>query len=193
MNRLFLLLLIFFLTCGLVSAQDEKREPAPEMPRPQFGPELAKLSPFAGDFTTETKVEPNPATPKGETAKGRSKIKWFLDSAFLVIEEAIDFSIFGSYRGMGLMTYDKAEKQYFLSMFNNFGDHPSYKGNFAGDTLILEGQIPFEGGAFTQQVVWLPEGKKLKLWVRNNMGQGWIPVIEQTYMPIGKSSKNNKK
>lgn len=119
------------------------------------------------------------------------KIKWALDSMFLLFEEAIDFAIFGQYRGMGLLTYDRTVKEYHLGMHNNFGDQPSYKGNFAGDTLILEGQIPFEGGSFTQQVMWLWDGNNVKLWVWNNMGQGWVPVIEQTYKT--KTSKENRK
>jgi len=162
------------------------------MPKPKAPPELVKLSFLAGEFTTETKIFPNPVAPNGENAKGTSITKWVLDSMFLLFEEAIDFPIFGKYRGMGLLTYDKTAKSYYLGMHNNFGDHPSYKGNFAGDTLILEGQIPFPGGTFLQQVMWLQEGGNVKLWVRNDLGKGWVPVIEQTYFLASKNAKEKK-
>jgi len=185
--------LVFALSYGSVYAQNEKPEPAPARPKPKVAPELAKLSFLVGEFTTDTKIHPNPVAPEGEAALGTLKTKWALDSMFLLLEEVIDFPLFGTYRGMGLLTYDRVGKQYYLGMHNNFGDHPSYKGNFVGDTLILEGQIPFEGGSFTQHVMWLWDGNNIKLWVRNNMGEGFVPVIEQTYLPAAKTSKENRK
>lgn len=177
----------------LLSAQEQKKEAPAGMPKPKVAPELVRLSFLAGEFTTDAKIHPNPVAPNGEAARGTLKSKWALDSMFLMFEEAVDFPAFGKYRGMGLLTYDKTAKEYYLGMHNNFGDHPSYKGNFVGDTLILEGQIPFPGGAFTQQVMWLSEGSQVKLWVRNNLGKGWVPVIEQTYLPVSKNSKENRK
>jgi hypothetical protein len=192
-RTLYLLPLLGALFFSVASAQEKKTDSLPPMPKPKASPELLKLSFLAGEFTTETKIHPNPVAPQGENANGTLKSKWVLDSMFLQFEEAIDFPIFGRYRGMGLLTYDKNAKQYYLGMHNNFGDHPSYKGNYAGDTLVLEGQIPFPGGIFTQQVMWLQEGGNVKLWVRNNMGQGWVPVIEQTYRPVAKNGKENRK
>jgi hypothetical protein len=178
---------------GTLFAQERKPEQAPAMPKPAFGPELAKLSLLVGEFNTEMTIQLNPMAPKGSTGKGHSKMKWALDSMYIAIEEASENPFFGNYKGMGFLTYDKTEKKYFLAMFNNFGDHPSYKGNFAGDTLVLEGEIPLPQGSFKQQVRWYPERKMVKLQVLNDIGQGFTPVIEQTYLPVEKSSKSTKK
>ncbi|HXF49241.1 MAG TPA: DUF1579 family protein [Verrucomicrobiae bacterium] len=189
MKRTVYFLLVSVAFFSLSSAQEQKTDSLPPMAAPKVPPELLKLSFLAGEFVTDTKIFPNPVAPNGENATGSLKSRWILDSMFLQFEEAIDFPIFGKYRGMGLLTYDKNAKQYYLGMHNNFGDHPSYKGNYTGDTLILEGQIPFPGGTFQQQVMWRREGDNVKLWVRNNMGQGWMPVIEQTYRPAKKNGR----
>ncbi len=193
MKKIVLLLAALLLTIALSQAQEQKQEQAPAMPRPKFGPELAKLSFLVGDFTTETAIQPNPMMPNGSTGKGRSTLKWGLDSMFLIIEETSQSALLGNYKGQGLLTYDRQEKQYVLSMFNNFGDHPVYKGDFNGDTLVLETDVPIPGGSFKQKLMWYRDKKNVRLQIMNNMGTGFMPVIEQTYTPAAEYPQQKPK
>ncbi|MGE5692656.1 MAG: hypothetical protein ACM3YF_02640 [Candidatus Zixiibacteriota bacterium] len=183
--------LMFGLFFTLLSAQEQKKEPAPTMPRPKIGPELVKLSFLAGDFTTETAIPANPAMPEGAKGEGWAKNRWSLDSMFIFIEENSQNSLLGNYKGQGFLTFDRQEKQYVLSMFNNFGDHPVYKGDFKGDTLVLETLVPMPGGSFTQRLCWYSDGKNVKLQIFNEMGKGAVLAIDQTYKPS--SSNTNSK
>ena len=60
---------------------------------------------------------------------------------FLSIENENNNSLLGHYKGHGMLGYDAQMHQYVLSMFNNFGDHPTYHGNFDGDTLVLQTKV----------------------------------------------------
>jgi hypothetical protein len=110
---------------------------------------------------------------------------------FIFVDETSQNSLMGSYKGQGFLTYDWHEKKYILSMFNNFGDHPVYKGDFKGDTLVLEMLVPMPGGSFTQRLFWHPDGQNVRLQVFNDMGKGPVLAIDQTYKPS--SSNTNSK
>jgi hypothetical protein len=85
----------------------------------------------------------------------------------------------GAYKGYGLLGYDPHDRQYVLSMYNNFGDHPQYRGSFSGDTLVLSARIPAPGKAFDQQVRWYADGENVGLDVLNDTGEGFAPVMTQ--------------
>ena len=99
---------------------------------------------------------------------------------FLVIDEESTNPLLGGYKGLGLLGYDAAERRYVLSMFNNFGDHPEYRGDFAGDTLVLTTKVHNPGGSFDQKLLWYSEGGKVLLRVLNDMGHGFVPAVEET-------------
>ena len=99
----------------------------------------------------------------------------------------------GNYKGQGFLTYDRQEKQYVLSMFNNFGDHPIYKGNFNGDTLVLGTDIAFPGGSFKQKLLWYRDNTNVMLQVLNDMGTGFMPVVAQTYTPASTHTNSKTK
>ena len=191
--KILVFVLTFSLLFSVLFAQEQKKEPTPTMPRPKIGPELVKLSFLAGDFTTETTLPANPAMPEGAKGTGWAKNDWSLDSMFLAIEENSENSLLGYYKGRGFLTFDRQEKKYVLSMFNNFGDHPVYKGQFAGDTLLLEMLVPMPGGSFTQRLFWYPEGKNVKLQIFNDMGKGPVLAIDQTYMPASSTATSKTK
>jgi len=73
-------------------------------------------------------------------------------------------------------------------MFNNFGDHPVYNGSFAGDTLVLETKVPLPGRSFDQRLLWYKDGGAIKLKVLNNSGKGFNLVLEQTAIPVSKTT-----
>ena len=88
-----------------------------------------------------------------------------------------------------MLGFDAPSKQVVLSMFNNYGDHPSYKGGFVGDTLVLITTVPMPGRSFDQKLVWYKDGGGLKLKVLNDMGKGFVPVLEQTATPVSPERK----
>ncbi len=127
--------------------------------------------------------------PKGATGKGTSVITWALDSVFLSIEEQSLNSLFGQYKGHGMLGFDSQLHQYVLSMFNNFGDHPTYHGNFSGDTLVLQTKVPAPRGSFDQKLLWYKDGEAVKLRVLNDLGKGFVLVVDQTATPVAQRTK----
>ena len=156
---------------------------------PGFGAERARVEFLVGTFATETYFPPLPSMPKGVTGKGTSVITWALDSMFLSIDDQSFNSLFGHYKAHGILGFDSQTHQFVLSMFNNFGDHPTYHGNFVGDTLILQTKVPAPRGSFDQQLHWYKEGEAVKLRVLNDYGKGLVPVLEQTATPVSQETK----
>ena len=138
-----------------------------------------RLAFLVGSFVTEAHVLPGGVIKKESVGKGTSEISWVLDSMFLYIDERSVNPAFGAYKGIGMLGFDPHEKQYVLSMYNNFGDHPQYRGSFAGDTLILSAKIPAPGKSFDQQVRWYPDGETVHLDVLNDAGTGFAPILKQ--------------
>ncbi len=159
------------------------------LPKPAFGTERAKLEFLVGSFVTETIIPPVPSAPKGAIGKGTSVITWALDSMFLSIDEQSINPVFGHYKGHGLLGFDSQTHQFFLSMFNNFGDRLSYQGDFVGDTLVLAAKVPMPGNPFDQKLLWYKEGESVKLRVLNDLGKGFELALEQTATPVSHRGK----
>ncbi|HUI66048.1 MAG TPA: DUF1579 family protein [Bacteroidota bacterium] len=176
-----------------VAQQKKSDQPAP-MRRTGPSSEQAKLSFLVGTYATETKVHLGPTSSKDALGKGTSAIRWGLDSMVIFVEEQSVNPVLGNYKGFGILGYDRSASQYALSMYNNFGDHPQYRGAFSGDTLVLSCRVPSPGGAFDQKILWYKDGATLRLQVLNDMGTGFVPVVDQFSMPVespGKSPRDN--
>ena len=173
-------------------AQEQKAPEGMTRPMPKFGPELAKLSFLAGNFSTENVAYPSPMS-KGGSGKGRNMNRWELDSLFLVFNYEGEIAGLGSYKGKGLFSYDGKDSKYKCWWFDSFGSNVFYQGNFIGDTLVLEGEIPLPQGSLKEKIMWHPEGKKVKFRMVWDMGQGPMPVMEETATPSGMAGKNGKK
>lgn len=182
-NRMILLMEFAVLTSLLIVGQTAAQQTG------AVDSARAKLQFLAGSFTTATMMPPGPSIPKGASGKGASVIAWTLDSMFLSIDEQSTNSLFGRYQGHGMLGFDAPTHQYVLSMFNNFGDHPSYKGSFVGDTLVLLTKVPMPPRPFDQKVVWYKEGDGVKMRVLNDMGKGFALVLEQTATPAEKKTE----
>lgn len=148
-----------------------------------------KLQFLTGSFATETIIPESPSAPKGATGKGTSVIAWALDSMFLLIDEQSMSSLFGQYKGHGMLGFDLPTHQFVLSMFNNFGDRPTYRGSFAGDTLVLQTKVPSPQGSFDQKLLWYKDGEAVKLKVLNDLGKGFVLVLEQTAIPVAQRTR----
>jgi hypothetical protein len=162
------------------SSTVQKQSPATQRARVEF---------LAGTFATATNMPPPPSMSKGATGKGTSVISWTLDSMFLSIDEQSVNSLFGHYKGYGMLGFDAQTGQFVLSMFNNFGDHPIYHGNFIGDTLTLQTNVPAPKGTFDQKLLWYKDGDTVKMRVLNDFGKGYFPVLEQTATPVSQRTK----
>jgi hypothetical protein len=134
-------------------------------------------------------MPPGPSMPKGATGKGSSVITWALDSMVLLIDEQSLNSLFGQYKGHGVLGFDRPTHQYVLTMFNNFGDHPTYQGTFVGDTLMLETRVAIPGHPFNQKLVWYKDGNDVRLKVMNDYGSGFVLVVDQTAVPLVRTTK----
>jgi len=184
---------VIFVVCVLnicsAFAQEKQTPAPPSMKRPEPGPERVRLSFLVGNFTTETRMPPGPMMKNGAIGTGTSVISWGLDSMVLTVDEQSINPVLGNYKGYGMLGYDPQEKQYVLSMFNNFGDHPQYRGSFIGDTLVLATKVPMPGRSFDQQLRWFREGALVRLHILNDFGQGPKLVIDQTATPSSAAPK----
>jgi hypothetical protein len=141
---------------------------------------------LVGTFSTTTAIPANPALPNGASGAGTTTVSWTLDSTYLAIDDQSVNPLFGTYRAHGMLGFDSPTGQFFLSMYNNFGDHPSYHGAFSGDTLAFEAAIPSPRGTFTQRVIWFKEGETVRMRVTNDRGKGPQLTLDQTATPTGK-------
>jgi hypothetical protein len=182
-------LLTMVLIVGHAVGQKQANSRDSLLQKPAVNTERAKLQFLVGSFATETNIPAGPTAPKSATGKGTSVISWALDSMFLLIDEQSINSLFGHYKGHGVLGFDSQTHQFVLSMFNNFGDRPSYKGNFVGDTLVLETKVPMPGRSFDQRLVWYKDGESVTLRVLNDLGKGYVLVLEQTAIPVSQTTR----
>jgi hypothetical protein len=168
---------VVVLIVGVVQlqAQEAIRRPGP-------GPERTKLSFLTGSFTTDTHMPPGPMNPEEVVAKGSSTLWFGVDSMFVLLDEQSDNPVLGKYKAHGVLGYNPRDMQYMLSMYNNFGDAPQYRGSFNGDTLVLKSKVQFPGGSFDQLLHWYKEGYSTHLKVYNDMGKGLMLVVDQIYV-----------
>ena len=167
--------------CALqLNAQSKEAPAPPAMKKPGPGPQRARLAFLVGEFATATRIMSGRPGAKEALGTGTSSIRWGLDSMFLFIDEESMNSMLGHYKGFGVLGFEAASGQYTLSMYNNFGDRPDYRGAFSGDTLVLATKVPYPGGAFDQKLLWFTEGKTVHLQVFNDMGRGPVQVVDQT-------------
>lgn len=174
---------------GQSTNQGQTNSDSSTIQKPPSGTELARVEFLVGTFSTVTYIPPPPSMSKGATGKGTSVIAWALDSMFLSIEEQSVNSLFGHYKAHGMLGFDSQTHQFVLSMFNNFGDHPTYHGNFAGDTLVLQTKVSAPRGAFDQKLLWYKDGEAVQLRVLNDVGKGFLLVVEQTATPVSQRTK----
>ncbi len=157
-----------------------------QMTKPSFGPELARLSFIVGHYTTKTNVMMEDNTSIGD---GTIKAHWGLDSMFVFYSSEEKNPALGSYKGFGVLGYNSENSQYVLTMFNNFGDRPEYKGNFAGDTLTMSAKIQSPQGPFDQKMKWFKDGNNVRLLIYTDFGQGYSLMVDQTATPAADSTK----
>lgn len=182
LKKICFLTMVLVVSQAIAQKQTTSRDSLSQKPASDTG--RTRLQFLVGNFATDTNIPASPSAPKGATGKGTSVITWALDSMFLSIEEQSMNSLFGLYKGHGLLGFDSQTHQFALSMFNNFGDHPIYHGNFVGDTLVLQTTVPSPRGTFDQKLLWYKDGEAVTLRVLNDSGKGFVLILEQTAIPV---------
>ncbi len=167
---------VLFVGVMQLAAQDIMQKPVP-------GPERTRLAFLTGTFATESHMPPGPMNPEEIVGKGTSTLSFGVDSMFILLDEQGDNPMLGRYKAHGVLGYSARDGNYTLAMYNNFGDAPQYKGTFSGDTLVLTSKVEYPGGSFDQLIRWYREGSIIRLTVYNDMGQGSVLVVDQTYTP----------
>ena len=175
-------------TAAMLWAQEQSGEQAMVPPKPKFGLELARLSFLSGNFTTESMTHPSPMG-SGGTGKGRNMNRWGLDSLFMMTNYEGQMPVLGNYKGHGMITYDWIGQQYKCWWFDNYGNHSEYTGGFVGDTLVMETETPMPQGNLKEKIMWHPEGKKFKFRMVWDMGQGPMPVMDETATPNAEGAR----
>ncbi len=192
MKKIALSLAALVILFCLTNAQEQQQPEMTAPPMPKFGPELAKLSFLAGNFSTENVAYPSPMSTGG-SGKGRNMNRWELDSLFLVCNYEGEIAGLGRYKGKGMFTYDGRDGKYKCWWFDSFGSNTLYQGNFIGDTLLLEGETPLPQGTLKEKIMWHPEGKKFKFWMLQDWGQGFNLSMEETATPSVTGTKMRPK
>ncbi|HUI28583.1 MAG TPA: DUF1579 family protein [Candidatus Acidoferrales bacterium] len=165
-------------------------KPFAQMAKPTFGPELARLSFVTGHFNTQIRLMMGNNTANGT---GTNEAYWGLDSMFVFYSSEETVAALGSYKGFGILGYDSQNGRYVLSMFNNYGDSPVYKGNFVGDTLTMTSKIETPQGPFDQKLKWFNDGNNVRLLIFNDFGQGYTLIVDQTAVPSPKSKNGDQR
>jgi len=160
-----------------------------QMPSDSSAFQRARVEFLVGTFATATNFPSTPSMPKGATGKGTSVITWALDSMFLSIDDQSVNSLFGHFNQHGMLGFDSQTHQFVLSMFNNFGDRPTYHGNFVGDTLVLQTKVLNPRRPFDQKLQWYKDGTAVQLRVLNDFGKGFLLTLEQTATPASQKTK----
>ncbi len=181
--------IVLTLAFCLPYAYGQKTQHSPPVRRQTFATERGKVGFLIGSFMTETVIPPAPSMPKGATGKGTAVIAPALDSMFFSLEDESVNTLLGNYKGHGMLGYEPQTHEFVLAMFNNFGDHPTYHGNFVGDTLVLLAKIPAPKGSFDQKLLWYKDGDAVKLKILSDFGTGFALTLEETSTPMSQKPK----
>jgi hypothetical protein len=142
----------------------------------------SKLGFLVGSFMTETTMPAGPMVPKGGSGTGMTTMSWALDSMFIFLDDNTTSEILGPYKAHGVLGYEPMSKQFVLSMFNNSGDRPTYRGDFNGDTLVLSTTVPMPKHPFEQKILWYKEGDGVRLQIFLDAGKGYSLILDQKAM-----------
>jgi hypothetical protein len=104
-------------TAANARAADAKSSQAFEMPKP--APEIERLlQMFQGRWTTEEKHEPSEMMPQGGTGKGQESVRPGPGKMSLIAEYTSQGPM-GEFSGIGIITWDPAERAYKLHWTDN--------------------------------------------------------------------------
>lgn len=122
-------------------AAEEKKM---EMPKP--GPEHQRLAHFVGTWSGEGNMMPGPFGPGGKSS-WTSKCEWF-EGKYAVVCHSEGNGPMGPSKGIGISTWDPAEKVYTYYGLDSIGFAFYSKGKVSGDTWDYTSEYTMEGKTY---------------------------------------------
>ena len=118
---------------------------APGPPKP--GPEQQKFAYFLGTWVSTADMKPSPFGPGGKTTFTEHN-EWFPGGFFLVTHS--DGVMPGNFKmkGLSIIGYDAAKKEYFYQAINSIGINETAVGHLDGDTWTWTSEMPIAGKTY---------------------------------------------
>ena len=155
---------------------------------PPPDPELARLAPLLGTWTTQGHTRDGVYGP-GVPVTSTETFRWLDGGYFLVQEYATTFGEEPTQRGVAYWGYDAGAGRFGVVFFSNNG--PFTKAGSRYEGRVAEGRLTFVGPARYQYE--LDEQGKIKTnpdatisvawWLRDEQG-GWQPWMDNTFRRI---------
>jgi len=128
---------------GAKTAEPKATAGAPEMPKP--APEMERLAMLHGRWSVEEKHEPSEMLPQGGTGKGQESVRPGPGRLSLIAEYSSQGPM-GEFSGIGLLTWDPAERVYRMHWTDNTGMGVSVMtGKWEGKDLVFTGSDMMAG------------------------------------------------
>ena len=157
---------------------------------PQPTPEHQKMALLSGDWSGEEVMPPQPWMPAGAKGTGHITGRMVLGGFHLISECRSERDGKTVYEGHGVMCYDKKAGRYVQHWFDSMGSHadsPPARGNWHGDSLVLEssGMCPGPDGKETMmhsRYTYKAKGKDFTLVIESSPdGKSWKTFMTGTY------------
>jgi hypothetical protein len=166
----------FCLVAGAALAQ------APQAP-PKPGPEVQKLSVFAGKWTGESDMKPSPFGPGGKMTSS-DDCTWY-EGGFQIVCKGTSTGPMGKVSGTSAMGWNGEEKAYKYMGFDSMGMMATATGTVSGNTWTWNGEDKMGGKTVHSRytiTTTSPTSYTFK-WETSEDGKTWNTIME------GKSTK----
>jgi hypothetical protein len=165
---------------------DRPAQAALDAPPPD--PELKRLAPLVGTWTTEGHTQGGVYGP-GVPVTSTERFRWLDGGNFLVQEYETTFGEEPTQRGVVYWAYDAAAGGFRLFFFSNNGPFTDQGNRYAG--AVADGRLTFVGPARYQyeldadgKITTNPDGTiSVAWWVRDEQGE-WQPWTDNTFRKI---------
>ena len=102
----------------------------------------AKLTPFIGDWSFETRMRMAPDAP-WTNSTGTMSSKWVLGGRYMLSSYSSESAEIGAFEGLGLVGYDNAKQRYVSTWIDTWGTMipPAGEGDMEGNVLTMENEM----------------------------------------------------
>jgi hypothetical protein len=149
-----------------------------DMPTPDAA--HARMEAFAGNWTGDERIYPNPWDPRGGAAVGRVRNRMALDGFVLIHEYEQERHGRVTLEGHAVLRWDAGLGRYVLHWFDSMGMPPNeFHGDFDGDVLTLTS----EDSRGWIRAIWDfgEPGRYSYLMEVSPDGESWQPLMEGEY------------
>jgi Protein of unknown function (DUF1579) len=152
-------------------------------------PELARLEPLVGEWTSEERTEDSVLGP-GVAVTSRESFRWLAGGYFLVQEYETVFGDEPAQTGVNYWFHDAELSGFRIVFFSNNGpfteDGNRYRGELSNGTLAFEGPARFQYELDAQGRIRVGEDGKLTVrwWLRDEQG-AWSPWMTNAFARTG--------